>query len=325
MRNIPALLRADLQADSTCLAFLWTITMADGRMIRGTEHDQDITLPSFGDSPPDPFSGTYYAIANITLGDVVSNTDLSVDNLDVSGAIAPKAGESSGLATVLDVSVDDIEAGLLDLAPVSILICNWRDPSHGYVEVKTGTLGAINRDSDGKYTTEVRGLTQLLAQTIIRTFTTACNVVKFGDIRCGFNVAGSTITGSVSADTSGNRLQFGVDLNPGSPVSGFSYRGGTLTFTTGANTGFSREVKQDPNAFGGIIGFWESFPEDVNHGDEFTLSPGCDRLAPTCKIYGRFAPVPATGDRGGWKGYGYFIPGVNALTAGPVISGTGIV
>lgn len=325
MRTIPSALRADLQEDATSLAFLWTITMADGRMIRGTEHDSDITLPSFGDSPADPFSGTYYAIANITLGDVVSNTDLSVDNLDVSGAVAPKTGESSGLVTVLDVSVDDIESGLLDLAPVSILICNWRAPSHGYLEVKTGTLGAINRDSDGKYTTEVRGLTQLLAQTIIRTFATACNVVKFGDIRCGFNVAAAAIGGEVSTNTSGNRLQFGVDLSQGSPVSGFSYRGGKLTFTSGANTGFSREVKQDPNLNAGIIGFWDPFPENVNPGDTFDLEPGCDRLAPTCKIYGRFTPVPATGDRGGWKGYGYFIPGVNALTAGPVISGTGIV
>jgi uncharacterized phage protein (TIGR02218 family) len=322
VRTIPSLLLADLQSDATSLAFIWAITMADGRKIRGTEHDQDITIPPAGS--PDPNAGTYYAVANITLGDVTSNSDLSVDNLEVSGALSPTAGESTGKATVLDVSVDDIEAGLLDLAPVSIMICNWRAPSHGYFEVKTGTLGAISHNSDGKYTTEVRGMTQLLAQTIIRTFSASCNVVKFGDIRCGFNVAAHTITGSVSADTSGNRIQFGVDLDPGSPASGFSYQGGILTFTSGANSGYSREVKADPNANGGIIVFWESFPEDVNHGDAFTLSPGCDRQQATCKIYGRFAPAAATGDRGGWKGYGVFIPGVNAITAGPPTAGTGI-
>lgn len=312
MRSIPSQLLADLQSDATSLAFIWSITMADGRVIRGTEHDLDITIPSTGDSPPDPNAGTYYAVANVTLGDVVSNTDLSVDNLDVSGALAPKLGDSSGMATVLDVSVDDIESGLLDQAPVTVLICNWRAPSHGYFEVKGGFLGVINHDSDGKYTTEVRGLTQLLAQTIIRTFSTSCNVVKFGDRRCGFDVPASAITGTVAADTSGNRQQFSVDLSPGSPISGFGYVGGVLTFTSGANTGFSREAKTDPNANGGVVQFWESFPESVQAGDAFSLEPGCDRQAPTCKIYGRFVA--------GWRGYGLFIPGAMSIMADPTAS-----
>lgn len=317
MRSIPTQLLADLKADATSLAFLWTITMADGRVIRGTEHDQDITIPSTGDSPEDPNAGTYYAVANVTLGDVVANTDMSVDNLDVSGALAPKDGEASGLATVLDVSVDDIESGLLDQAPVIVLVCNWRSPNHGYFVVKGGILGAINHDSDGKYTTEVRGYTQLLAQTIIRTFSTSCNVVKFGDVRCKFNVAGATITGTVSADTNGNRQQFAVDLDLGSPVTGFSFRGGELTFTSGANTGFTREVKIDPNSNGGVAQFWEQFPETVLAGDQFTLSPGCDRQTNTCRdVYNNLL---------NHRAYGMFIPGVNAITAGPTTAGTGIV
>lgn len=317
MRSIPSQLLADLQSDATSLAFLWSIKMADGRMIRGTEHDQDITIPATGDSPEDINAGTYYAVANVTLGDVVGNTDMSVDNLDVSGALAPKSGESNGLATVLDVSVDDIESGLLDQAPVTVMVCNWRAPSHGYMIVKGGILGAISHDSDGKYTTEVRGLTQLLAQAIIRTFSVSCNVVKFGDVRCKFDVASATITGTVAADTSGNRQQFSVDLNPGSPVSNFSYRGGILTFTTGANTGFFREIKVDPNANSGIIQFWEQFPETVQAGDEFTLSPGCDRQKATCRdVYNNLVNNRA---------YGQFIPGVNAITAGPTTATTGTI
>lgn len=322
MRSIPSQLLADLQADATSLAFCWSIAMADGRMIRGTEHDLDIEIPSTGDSPPDPNAGVYYAIANVTLGDIVSNTDLSVDNLDVTGALAPKLGDSTGLATVLDVSVDDIESGLLDRAAVTVLICNWRAPSHGYMVVKGGFLGAINHDSDGKYTTEVRGLTQLLAQTIIRTFSASCNVVKFGDARCGFDVPAATITGTVSADTNGNRQQFAVDLNQGSPVSGFSYRGGILRFTSGANAGFEREAKTDPNANGGVVQFWDVFPETPHAGDEFEFEPGCDRQPPTCKLYGRFARAVGPG---GWKGYGVGIPGVNAITSGPTTATTGTI
>lgn len=306
MKHIPDLLLADLQAECTTIAFLWSIEMANGKMILGTEHDMDIELPgdtNSPDSPPDKYAGTYLAIANVTAGDIVSSSDLTVDNLQVDGAF-PQAPYTE----IPDVTVDEIEAGLLDMAPVTVLICNWAAPSHGYAVMKTGYLGAITRNSDGKYTTEVRGLTQLLSQIIIRTYSTTCNAVKFGDNRCRFNVPGITITGSVLVET--NRQQFTVDLSQASPRPPFSYAGGTLTFTSGANTGFSREVKLDPNTNSdGLLQLWEDFPEAVAPGDAFTLSPGCDRQYPTClDIYHNTAH---------WRGPGLYIPGLLALTAGP--------
>jgi uncharacterized phage protein (TIGR02218 family) len=306
MKTIPPLLLAELKSDLTSLAFIWTIEMADGRMIRGTEHDLDVTIPASGASPPDPYAGTYFAEANVTMGDINSTTDLSVDNLQVDGAFPDKTTDSPVRYTVLDVTVDDIESGLLDLAPVTILVCSWRNPSHGYWIAKTGTLGAINRDSDGKYTTEVRGLTQQLAQTIIRTFSVSCNAVKFGDARCKYPVADHTVTGHVTAVE--NRLQFTVSIPADSPPSIFSFVGGDLTFTSGANQNFFREVKVDPNFNTGVIVFWEQFPADIEDGDTFTLSIGCDRQYLTCKRYGNLP---------NFRGFGVFIPGVNALTAGP--------
>jgi uncharacterized phage protein (TIGR02218 family) len=314
MRTIPPELLADLQSDTTSLAFLWLIEMSNGEVIRGTEHDQDITIPSSGvDSPADSpakFAGTYYAVANVTAGDIASTTDLSVDNLDVSGALAPTDFIDSPLKyTVLDVSVDEIEAGLLDQAPVYILICNWMAPTHGYFVLKSGFLGAITRNSDGKYTTEVRGLTQPLAQNVIRTCTASCDVVRFGDSRCKFPVASFQITGTVEADTNASLTAFAVSLDQGSPVSGYSYVGGVLTFTSGLNAGYSREVKIDPNKNDGLIEFWDEFPNAVNTGDDFTLLPGCDRQLSTCQNV--YANVP------NFRGRGVFIPGVDSLTAGP--------
>lgn len=306
MKTIPPLLLADLRKDLTCIAFLWTIEMANGKMIRGTEHDRDIPLgdsiSSPADSPADKYAGTYYAIANVTAGDIASTSDLSVDNLEVTGAM-PQAPYTA----IPDVTVDEIEAGLLDMAPVTVLICNWQAPSHGYFAIKTGFLGNITPDSDGKYVTEVRGLTQLLSQMIINSFSATCNVVKFGDRRCKLNVVAITITGTVVAET--NRRTFSVDLDQASPRPPFSYAGGILLFTSGANAGFSREVKIDPNTNAGVAEFWEDFPEDMAPADEFTLSPGCDRQPLTCiVIYQNFD---------NWRGYGIFIPGVLALMAGP--------
>lgn len=302
MKNIPALLLADFQSDRTSIAFLWAIEMADGRMIRGTEHDQDITIPANGDSPNDKFAGTYYSTANITLNDIASTSDLTVDNVDVVGAVGDVG------ATVLDVTVADIESGILDKAPVTVMICNWRSPTHGFYIIKSGSLGTINHDSDGKYTTQVVGLASALTQTIIRTFSTTCNVVKFGDTRCKVDVPAITITGTVVSNVTNNRQQFEVSLDEGSPVSGFSYRGGILKFTTGLNAEFEREVKVDPAANGNIAQFWEQFPEDVTAGDAFMLSPGCARTTAACKQYTNLV---------NFRGFGVFIPGVNAITAGP--------
>jgi uncharacterized phage protein (TIGR02218 family) len=306
MKHIPAELQADLQADCTTLSFLWTIELANGRMIRGTDHDLNIDLPGGTDSPDSPadkYAGTYLAIANVTAGDIVSSTDLTVDNLDVSGAF-PQAPYTE----IPDITVDEIEAGLLDMAPVTVLLCNWAAPAHGYVIMKSGYLGAITRTSDGKYTTEVRGLSQLLSQTIIRTYSATCNVVKFGDNRCRLNLAPLTITGEIVSET--NRQQFVVSLNEGSPPSNLPFAGGIMTFTSGANAGFSREVKISPTSnTDGVIQLWDDFPEDAAPGDAFTLSPGCDRQMPTCiNVYNNLVH---------WRGPGVFIPGLLALTAGP--------
>lgn len=308
MRSIPGSLLADLKADCTTLAFLWTIEQADGVIIRGTEHDRDITIPLTGDSPIDKYAGTYKAIANITLKDIASSSDLSVDNTEADGAFADKTDDSPQFATAIDVSAAAIESGLLDLAPVTILVCNWAAPAHGYYIPKAGTLGQIKRDSDGKYTTEVRGLTQPLAQTIVRTFTIDCNVVKFGDHRCKLPIETFTLTGSVSSGSPITPTQFPVGFDSTLSVAA-QFTGGVLTFLTGANAGFFRELKTDPFENGGILQTWEAFPNPIDLGDQFSLEAGCDRTWPTCKdIYNN-------GNNN--RAYGRFIPGIMAITAGP--------
>lgn len=308
MRQIPSALLADLQADCTTLAFCWTITMGNGEVIRGTEHDMDIVIPGSGGSPADPFAGTYRAIANVTASDIASTSDLSVDNLNVSGAFQNRADESPLLYNVLDLTVDAIESGLLDAAPVGVIICNWAAPEHGYFEIKGGYLGEITRTSDGSYTTEVRGLTQALQQVVIRCFSPTCNVVTFGDARCKYDVAPLAREGSVTALSSQTRFTVDVSYSGDSPGRAVSFVGGVLTFTSGLNAGYGREAKTDPVNNDGVIQFWEGFPELISEGDTFTLIPGCDRTFPTCQFYG---------NQVNFRGFGLFIPGVNSILAGP--------
>src|SRR5690606_16773048 len=93
-----------------------------------------------------------------------------------------------------------------------LLLVNWASPDDGQKVVMAGTLGEFQRDSDGLFKSEVRGVTQALSQQILRTYSPTCDVVRFGDARCGFNVASLTRTAVVTSVES--RKRFALALSP---------------------------------------------------------------------------------------------------------------
>jgi uncharacterized phage protein (TIGR02218 family) len=296
--DITAQLLAHLQADISTLGICWCIEKHDGTRVLGTDHDKNVTVPTFG-SPADDLAGTYLAGANITGSDVTSSTDMSVDNAEAQGAF-PEPGNLT-----VDVTVADIEAGLLDNAPVTLFALNWRDPSIGYVILRRGILGQISRTSDFAYTVELRGLVQYLSQTIIETFSDTCLVVRLGDARCKLDVAAITIDVTAFAVTS--RKQFTTSGIPIDTADGY-FAAGILRGLTGANTGYEREVKRHT---GPALELWDELPADITVGDTFALEPGCDRTALACRT--KF-PVNNIVN---YRGYGIYIPGVLAVLAGP--------
>lgn len=297
MRQIPAAATAHLNQDTTTLASCWVIEKKDGTFIRGTDHDEDIEIES-GD-----YAGLYPAGSNITASDVRSSADAAVDNMEVVGAFK----QSDDDATV-DVNVADIESGNLDGVPATMFVCNWASPDDWQIVVKHGYLGEISRTSDGRYTTELRGVKQLLSQSFLRTYSTKCQVKRFGDTECGFDASTVTYTGTVTAVS--NRRRFnGTNSASPQPANG-AFRLGELTFTSGANAGFLREIKlDDVDGTLGEFSFWENFPEDVQVGDTYTIVRGCDRTATACQAYNNFV---------NFRGYGIFIEGQDAITRGPL-------
>lgn len=288
MRTIAAPLLSHLQGRNLTTAICWSIEKRDGEFIRGTEHDQSIVIGS------GEFAGTYRAGANITASTVQSGSDLAPDNLNVDGAIPEQ------VVDYIDVTVRDIEGGLLALAPVTVFAVNWAAPDDGQLVLRRGFLGEISRDSDGKYTTEIRGLLQLLSQQFMETYGERCVVKRFGDERCKLNLAPYTHTGAVTTVT--NRKQFATDL----ALDPFpEFRGGEFTFTSGPNAGYIREVKAVED---GVFSFWEPWPELPVAGDDFTAIQGCDRSRTACIGYANLV---------NFRGYGIFIPGVDAIMRGP--------
>lgn len=299
MRAWPTALLAHLATENPTTAICWEVERRDGVVIRGTEHDRDLTAPA-GPDANGADGVPFRAAAQISATQLHQSSDLSVDNMEVAGAIP------SENTTVVDVDVQAIEAGLLRQAAVRIWIVNWRDLTMGAGLAKRGFLGDIERTSDGAYTAEFRGLIQRLQQTIGRTYGVDCEVREFGDAECKVDVPALTASGTVTAVHSRRRF----DSNLSSIEAAGFYSLGVVTFTSGANAGFEREVKRDDE--GDVVGnlsVWDPLPAAIEVGDTFTLAPGCDRRASTCRD--KYSNLL------NFRGYGIFVEGLDALMAGP--------
>lgn len=302
MKSLTPAFTAHIREPVTTLAVCWRIEKNDGELVLGTQHDRDIAVTVSQHAIVD-LTGVYRAQAAITGSDVRSGSDMSVDNMEVEGA-TPAAADTSG-EVVIDLTVHDIEAGTLDNAPVTVFLVNWNAPDDGQAILRRGRLGALARDSDGRYRTEVRGLSQLLSQNIGFVYQETCNVVRFGDSRCQFDVDSIRIEAPITAVVSNK--QFSIAEPVTAPPAGYPL-GGEVLFLTGENTGYVREIKRTSVAGGSLtVELYEEMPADVVPGEEIQITPGCDRRWSTCRLYNNLV---------NFRGWGLYIPGTLAMMRG---------
>lgn len=264
MRTLPSALAAHFGEDVTTLAVCWRVERRDGELILGTTHDDDLVVP-FDAGVGLDLSGTYQSAVAISGSTVRSNSDMSADNLEVEGAVTTDL-------QLQDLTVADIEAGLLDDASITLFMVNWAAPADGQIVLRVGTIGAITRTSEGQYKTELRGLSQRLTQNIVRTYGTSCDA-ELGDTRCTVDLNALTVDGIVTTVVS-NRV-FAAELLSSSPPQPLD------------------------------ITLYLQMPRDIQVGDTFTIRPGCDKSAPTCKtIFSNFV---------NFRGHGLLVPGTGEL------------
>jgi uncharacterized phage protein (TIGR02218 family) len=292
VRTLTADNAAHIREEVTTLAVCWRVVRSDGGLILGTENDNDIYVAD------GEYAGTYVATAGITGSSVRSTADMSVDNVEVQGAIAP-----DGTLALTDLSAADIEAGLFDDAAITLFIVNWAAPNDGQIVLRTGNIGEISRSSEGSYKTELRGLAQKLTQNIVRTYGSGCDA-ELGDARCTVDIAELTSTGVVTSVTSARA--FAATLtHPGDAPDADFFNGGMVQWTTGGNANYRMEVKlieTSPEQ----IQLFLPMPADIEVGDTFSIAPGCDKSPAMCK--GRFANLV------NFRGHGAWVPGVGEMT-----------
>lgn len=243
-------LLAHYRSGSTTLARLWKITRLDEEVFCFTDHDRPITYLSLRYEP----SSVFDASANAT------RSELNVDTMEARGLL-----DSDGITAAA------LEDGSWDGAEVEIVEVNYRDLTMGHRALRRGALGQIQRAGQ-VYTAELRGLMHKLQNTIGRTVKPACDAV-LGDSRCGVDLEALRVSGTVTVATSA-RL-FTTDLGGGD-----TYSYGVLTWISGANSGRSIEVKAHTAT--GVLELQLAMPYAVQVGDDFTITPGCDKRKETC-------------------------------------------
>jgi uncharacterized phage protein (TIGR02218 family) len=253
-RTASANLKSHLAGSVTTVSFLWHITRIDDTDFYFTDADKNITYDG----------NTYKSINGGDLSEISQTAMLNPDNFDFSVILNDS-----------DIAKDDVVAGLFDHANVKVYLINRESTGDGVIKLTSGKLGEIKMVDDDRAVIEFRSLTQLLKQTIGRTYTHECDA-DLGDDRCGVDLSSYTETGTLTTATDNQNF---ADSSRSESDDYFNY--GLLTWTGGNNNGLTMEVKKFENS-GGVFELVAPMPFTVQVGDTYSVYRGCDKRKTTC-------------------------------------------
>jgi uncharacterized phage protein (TIGR02218 family) len=267
-RTIGGGFNTHLQGNLLTLAICVKLTRADGTVLAFTSHDRNLVVSAV----------TYEAASAVSASALRQELGSGVDNLDLIGLLQSDA-----------ITETDMRAGLYDNAALLIFVVNWADLSMGSVVLLSGRIGQITI-TDGQYVAEMRSLSQFLQQQMGELTSPTCRVKTLGDARCapgGLFADGATVAGdytfSRSVDTVTSNQVFAM-ASDGKATDYYTY--GSITGTSGANDGLSREIKRHTHVgTTAALELMEEFPFDVQVGDGFDLVRGCRRRLSDCQAF----------------------------------------
>ena len=252
---------AHLKSRETTIAWCWLIELENGTVRGYTNHDKDI-----------PFGGTVYKASSGFIGsELESEIGLSTDNMELYGGIDD-----------VDITEEDILAGLYDNAQITLTAVNWREPSERLL-MKKGNIGEVKR---GKviFEAEFIGIANELQTVRGKLFNPTCDALLY-DGRCGVNPSSSgthpyTAIGQALRLNDENILTlFSLD---NFPHDWFSH--GTIEFIDGKNEGVIREIKTHSVVDGVVsVALWERVPLAEVSLANILIKAGCDKRFATCK------------------------------------------
>ena len=243
------------------MADLYTLTLADGQVLRWSGGDRQITANS----------QTWVLGPGLRRDMLRWTVGLEVDSVSVQ--------ITDNLGTLLQgqALMPFIAAGGLNEARVRIDRAFWTlgdTQPRGLLEWFGGRVSEIPEVTRFGATITVVSDLELLDVMVPRDVYQASCLNTVFDSACGLAKAAFTSTGNATGASNAARTAFPHSLGANS-----SYDLGVVTFSTGANAGLSRTVKQNGTGQMEVALPW---PRAVANGDVFTARYGCDGRQATC-------------------------------------------
>jgi uncharacterized phage protein (TIGR02218 family) len=279
MKTASTALKAHLQQGQTTLAYLWKVKRVDGTLLGFTNHDVNIGpyLDADGDTV------TYLASTGFVPFASQNKSDLSVDNLEVTGFLESESLQES-----------DLRAGRYDDALIEERFVNWADLTMGDVLLRSGTLGIVKM-SNGMFHAELRGRAYKLTTVIGSLYGPTCRA-QFGSGLNGIDLNSQWLcmidvtlwrqAGSVASVTNSrivvpnSGLKMVGSSTPTNPAPADWFDNGIITFTSGVNDGISFEIREWD---GTRLLLYLPMPSLPAASDTFTIEPGCDHTPTDCQ------------------------------------------
>lgn len=275
----PALIALLNSGNSFLVCDLYTLTLADGTMLRMTSADVPIQ-----------FGGNTFALTPLmTRGKSKSVIGIAVDTLDVS--ILPSASDVLGGVTWPQA----VRQGALDGAWVRVeraYLLSWTFIV-GTLVVFYGRVADIDIGRT-EIKVQVKSALELLNIQMPRNIYQSVCLHTLYDSGCSVLKSSYTVSGAVSSASTASGFTTTLTQATG------YFDLGVLTFTSGVNYGLKRTVK---SFVAGAFTFALPLPFAANWGDSFTVFAGCDKRQATCSAkFGNLShfrgfaeiPVPET-------------------------------
>lgn len=257
------------------------ITRTDDEVFAYTEHDEDIV-----------YAGTTYQTRGGLSG---SASEL--------GSVLGEVGniELGGFTRELGITVDDLFGGKFDGATVQVYLIPWGDyqATETVVTLGGGVIGKTTQDGNTFTLEALSPSAQIRQKALLQLFTPTCRFA-LGDSRCQVDLTSLTVSGAVTALTD-EMVQTGATVrrrfyDTSRTEDDGWFDEGLITFVTGENAGQTSKVKS--YATGELV-LWEPLIHVIAIGDTYTMTPGCDKKADTCRDkfdnfinFGGFPTIP---------------------------------
>jgi len=185
-KTIASALMTDIQKNVTTLAKCVVITRKDGKTVRMTNHDTDITFES----------NVYRHDIPFVVSAVESGSQLAINNIDISFKLD---------GTVFVRS--HFENGLYDHAECTMFFVDYETPSDGKMTMIKGWFGRIENGPNNVVRVTVTGLLKVLDFEVGREYQPSCDA-DLGDTRCKVAIRQEQIYSNYNSYTMGDWVYY---------------------------------------------------------------------------------------------------------------------